>query len=459
MKHKYISAWLLGGLMMACGCSKYTDIKTQGSLVPGDIQNYRYLLNYTSTYEIGGGLQDYAAAEADISDSTQQAQISTSSYYLYIQHVSTWSAPIFPFATDKDPDWNSYYGRIFNCNVIINEVPGSTGGTDSAKAELIGEALVHRADAYINLVNEYAKPYNAATAGSDLGVPLVLDPSLTQQLPRASIAAVYSRVEADLKQAAIALPRSSNINTLPNKAAAYALLARTYLLMGNYTNAGLYADSALILKNTLNDLGTTPTLPRKLTDPEIILEKVAGLSVGYGSSMIRLSDELLGLFDTRDMRYQLFTAAAEDLGATGYTGRFFTMERVNGDNRNIGPSVPEMILVKAESLARAGDANGAMDQVNILRQKRFAAADYVAMSAGSANDAIVKVIEERKREFMCRMLPWMDQRRLKDDPLFSKTYTRTWLGQTYTLEPSSNRYVFPISQYVINLNPEIEQNP
>lgn len=459
MKHKYISALLLGGLMMASGCSKYTDIKTQGSLIPGDIQNYRYLLNYTGTFEYGGGLPDYAAAEANIIDSTQQAEISSSSYYLYIQNVSTWSNPIFPFATDKDPDWNNYYGRIFSCNVIISEVPNSTGGTDSAKAELIAEALVHRADAYINLVNEYAKPYNAATAANDPGVPLLVDPSVTQSLPRASVAAVYSRVEADLKQAAIALPRSSNINTLPNKAAAYALLARMYLLTGSYTNAGLYADSALTLKNTLNDFGTSPTLPRKLTDPEIILEKVAGTSIGYGSSMIRLSDELLNLLDTKDMRYQLFTSSAEDLGSSGYTGRYFTMERVNGDNRNIGPSVPEMILIKAESLARAGDANGAMDQVNILRQKRFAAADYVAMSATSTNDALVKVIQERKREFMCRLLPWMDQRRLKDDPLFSKTYTRTWLGQTYTLEPSSNRYVFPISQYVINLNPEIEQNP
>jgi hypothetical protein len=118
-----------------------------------------------------------------------------------------------------------------------------------------------------------------------------------------------------------------------------------------------------------------------------------------------------------------------------------------------------MMLIKAESLARNNNAGAAMELVNKLREKRFQAADYVALTAADVNDAIVKVVQERRREFFCRMLPWFDQRRLKDDPLFRKTHTRTWQGTTYTLEPSGNRYVFPIAQYYINLNPEIQQNP
>ncbi|WP_261387852.1 hypothetical protein [Chitinophaga pinensis] len=65
-----------------------------------------------------------------------------------------------------------------------------------------------------------------------------------------------------------------------------------------------------------------------------------------------------------------------------------------------------------------------------MREKRFQTADYVALTATDVNDAIVKVVQERRREFFCRMLPWFDQRRLKDDPLFRKTYTRTWQGTT-----------------------------
>lgn len=450
---------LLSGLALASSCSKYTDIKTQGSLIPSAIDNYRYILNNTSTFEYSGKMTDLAAADVAIVDSAQQATIEGYSDYFYLRNSYLWKSPIIEVATSHDPDWDNYYGRIFNCNIVVNEVPVSTGGTDSAKAELIAEALTHRADAYLNLVNEYAKPYNSATATSDLGVPLVLTQDLNQKLNRATVAVIYNKIEADLKEAIPALPKASNFNTLPDKAAAYSLLARFYLLKGDYTNAGLYADSALTLQSALNDLGTITTMPYRKNDPEIIFGKIAGSSFTYSPFILRLSDDILNLLGTKDMRYQLFTKSTSSYFGSNYTGRYFCREQINFESRNYGTSVPEMMLIKAEVLARAGNTDAAMDEVNLLRQKRFKAADYVALTATDKNDALVKVIEERRREFMCRLLPWMDQRRLKDDPLFSKTYTRTWQGQTYTLEPSSNRYVFPIATYVLGLNPEIEQNP
>jgi len=450
---------LLGGLALASSCSKYTDIKTQGSLIPSAIDNYRYILNNTNTFETGGKMTDLAAADVAIVDNAQQTTIEGYSDYFFIRNVYLWKSPIIEVITSHDPDWDTYYGRIYNCNVITNEVPNSTGGTDSAKAELIAEALTHRADAYINLVNEYAKPYNSATASSDLGVPLVLTQDLKQKLNRVSVATIYNQIESDLKKAVLSLPVASGYNTLPDKAAAYSLLARFYLLKGDYVNAGLYADSTLALQNSLNDLGTITTMPYRKSDPEIIFGKIASQAFTYSPFVLRLSDDILNLLGTSDMRYKLFTKDAASYFGSSFTGRYFNREQINFENRNIGTSVPEMMLIKAEALARAGSSDAAMDEVNLLRQKRFKAADYVALTATDKNDALVKVIEERRREFMCRLLPWMDQRRLKDDPLFSKTYTRTWQGQTYTLEPSSNRYVFPIAVYNINLNPEIEQNP
>lgn len=445
--------------LLLAGCSKYTDIKTQGSLIPKQSENYRYLLNYTNTFEYGGQLPDFISADVDIVDDIQQTSIAGNSYYSFIMNCYTWQSPIYPLATDHDRDWDTYYARIYNCNVIIDEVPSSTGGSDAEKAQMIAEAVVHRADAYLNLVNEYAKPYNAATASSDPGVPLLLTPSLDAKLERASVATVYNRLEADLKSAIAPLPRFTDFNSLPGKAAAYSLLARLYLFMGNYASAGLYADSTLLLQSALNDLATLSSYPTKFKDPEIILEKIAYASASYAPSSLRLSDELLNILGTTDQRYILFTADAATTLGSGYTGRFFSRERVTFENRNIGTSVPEMLLIKAESLARAGDFNAAMDRVNQLRIKRFAAADYVALTATDANDALVKVIEERRREFFCRHLTWYDQRRLKNDALFSRTYTRTWQGVTYTLDPNSNRYVFPIGAYYISFNPELAQNP
>jgi hypothetical protein len=118
-----------------------------------------------------------------------------------------------------------------------------------------------------------------------------------------------------------------------------------------------------------------------------------------------------------------------------------------------------MMLIKAEALARGGEATPAVDILNTIRQKRFRPADYVAFTAASAGEALNLVLTERRRELLCRLSRWFDQRRLNKEAAFAETVTRQLNGQTYTLLPNSNRYVFPIAQKYIAQNPEIEQNP
>ena len=90
---------------------------------------------------------------------------------------------------------------------------------------------------------------------------------------------------------------------------------------------------------------------------------------------------------------------------------------------------------------------------------RFKTADYVDLSAQSASEALKIVIEERRRELMGRGMRWFDQRRLSTETGLVDTVQRVVSGVTYTLAPMSNRYTFPISAKVTDLNPEIEQNP
>ena len=52
----------------------------------------------------------------------------------------------------------------------------------------------------------------------------------------------------------------------------------------------------------------------------------------------------------------------------------------------------------------------------------------------------------------------MDQRRLMNDPDFpTQTVTRVFQGKTYTLEPGSIRYTFPMGELYLEENPEIGQ--
>jgi hypothetical protein len=172
----------------------------------------------------------------------------------------------------------------------------------------------------------------------------------------------------------------------------------------------------------------------------------------------------MSVLGTNDQRYNLFTVPASTINSnySDAGGAYFYLESYqvsNGNNRNVGVSVPEMMLIKAEYLARSGSASAAMDMVNKLRVKRIKQGSYVPLTATSADDALVKVIQERQREFFCRMLRWWDLRRLGSDARFQYTISRKFNGTTYTLAPNSNRYVFPIAEYYRVLNPEMEQNP
>jgi len=448
------------------GCKKYVDIKTQGSLVPNQTINYRYLLNSGATFELNPSLSDFASNDININDAAQVSGLTGSPFYGWFSAAYTWSSVIYAVGTpayEQDGNWNSAYAMILTCNTIIAELPASDG-TEQDKAELTAEALVHRADAYLALVNNYAKPYNAGTASTDLGLPLLTVQTVTQSLNRASVQAVYDQIIADLTRAIPSLPATQQYSMLPSQASAYGELARCYLYMNDYVNASRYADQALASRSTLNDLSvlttvTTTNYPRRTVDPEILLSKLPyNGSVRYTPTAFKLSDEYLALLGNKDQRYTLFTTPASSVSST-YTGRYFFKEGAIGETRNEGPSVPEMMLIKAEAFARAGDAASAMVWVNRLRVKRFKPADYVVMTATSANDALVKVIDERRREFYGLQLRWWDMRRLKDDPLFSRTYTRVFNGATYTLAPNSDRYVFPIAQTLINMNPELQPNP
>lgn len=444
------------------GCKKYVDIKTQGSLVPQETINFRYLLNNNQTYESTVQMPDLSSDDINITDSAQMAQLVSSSSYVPFVNAYTWQPAVYTVLGQTDPEWDRMYSIIYNSNVVIAETPTSTGGSDSMKAGIIAEAKVHRADAYLTLVNMYAKPYNASTAAADEGVPLILAPTVDAKLTRAPVATVYKQIIDDLTEVYPALPKVNAFNTLASRTAAFAILARANLYMANYEQAGKWADSALNIQSTLNNLATltTSTYPNRLKDPEIILSKTSYTSNGYMPNAFRLSDSLLNLLGTNDLRYSLFTTPASTHSATLYTGRFFFKERIGTfDNRNLGPSVPEMMLIKAEALARSGQTAAALAKANTLRQNRFTAGTYTPLTATTANEALIQVIKERQREFFCRGLRWFDMRRLKNDAKFTQTITRRFRGVTYTLEPNSNRYVLPISDYYRQFNPGITANP
>jgi hypothetical protein len=309
-------------------------------------------------------------------------------------------------------------------------------------------------------VNVYARQYDVATASTDPGVPLVLVNNFSTSLKRASVAEVYDRIIADLQEALPNLAGTPDVVTNPSKAAAYAILSKVYLNQRGFIKAGLYADSVLALKNTLLDLNVyaaAPTsYPTKVNDPENIFSKILATT----PNTLPLGNDLINLFDpVNDLRYTLFTKAGADIPAANFTNRGYYKHRLVNQGVYVGPKVPEIMLIKAECEARAGNFGSAVGILNTLRKKRYATTGYTDLTAATAQEALQLVITERRKELMGTGNRWYDQRRLQKDNGFVTAVSRAFKGTTYTLPAGSNEYVFAIADKYIFLNPEIEQNP
>lgn len=452
---KYLIGVLAAGLL--AGCRSFVEIPQPNVRTFKYTTDFRYVLNNNTVVEPLYNLPILSGDDVEIADPTRQNTL-----FDYQANAYTWAAKYYA-DTQSDNDWERMYQGIYSYNEVLLGVLSSQGGTEAEKQRLYAEALVHRACAYFTLVNMYGKQYDAGTASTDPGVPLLLTPDLFAPLNRASVATVYAQVVNDLKYAASRLPALPDYNVRPAKVSAYALLARTMLHLRNFPAARAYADSALTLQSGLLDLkaytAAPGTIPRRLLDPEVILSKVWTGQL----TAISLSPDVLSLLGTNDLRYTLFTNSRGGYGSqfsTAFTGRAYWRYTLNGESATqVGPTVPEMMLIKAECLARAGDATGALALVNALRRNRFTAASYAPLTAANAPEALKVVIDEKRREFFGTGARWFDQRRLNADAAFATTRTRVFKGTTYTLDPAGPRYVYPIGDKYILLNSELTQNP
>lgn len=430
-------------------CSNFVEVEQYNKRTLKYTSDYQYLLNNSNIFEYGYILPLLSSDDIDINSSVILKNLLDEYKAVY-----TWKESIYT-ADQTDVNWANIYKQIYNTNAILESVLSSKEGTDAEKQAIYAEALVQRAYSYLMLMNMYSPIYQESTADETKGVPMLLTPDLYTSLERPSSRRVYEQIIKDIREALPNLTAVPNNVIHPGKAAGYALLARTYLYMQRYDSAGVNAQKALDIQNTLLDLRelTTSTMPTRFNDPEIILSKVASFY-----KTLPLNSKLLNLFTTNDLRYSLYTRDGGSLSPT-FTGRAFYRNQLTNEKINVGLSVPEMMLIKAESLIRSNLYVEGINVINELRKMRFQAADYTPLEAQSVNDALKIVIEERQRELMGRGLRWFDQRRLGSEEGLISTVERTVDGVTYTLEPMSNRYTFPIAQNIIDLNKEISQNP
>lgn len=395
------------------------------------------------------------------------------------------------------------YKKIFIANMVIENLPSISGDADR-KAHLEKEAKFIRAYSMFNLVSTYCLPYTDANKG-EMGMTLKNSTSFEELAERATLEDTYKYIEENL-EAALGLTNDMTIvnnkytHWRANKAAVNGFAARYWLQRGDYDKAYQYATTALsshdVLVNYNTDMyySTKPSYKTvngvqveilypythdnqtDLNDRMEWKELMYFRNAYYGSWYYIPSPKLLESYDQEyDLRfkYHIVDNYSYDRGLTmEYPGYVFFFK----DNIPAGPTTAEMILIKAECLARNNKVSEAMAEVNKLRDARMdaaAPAERKYLSAKDKNEAVKVIIEERMREMPFTMR-WFDIVRLNhnndstDDvgALTRYYYPYTSAGvltkdtpKTYTLEVGSRLYACPIPQTDINSsNGKIKQN-
>ena len=418
------------------GCEDFLDAKpTKAIVLPNSVDVLQNLLDNNGNFNQDLSLGLLAANEFHTNESGIQT------YEPWERNSYLWQEE--PFGQDEQIfEWYIPYKQIFYVNNILSELDKIEDKNQTGYDQVKGAAHFFRANAYFNLaqfflpplgsVEDYANPYQ---------IPLKISPLLTFSPEMADVAEIYQLIFADMAIAIEHLPENTDYPSRPNRAAAHGLLSRIYLAVEDYGKAMEHAGSALDYQNELmdfNQLDSSLVYAIPNFNPEVIFFSVlTGYPFTYAQTSI-VDSLLYNSYQEHDLRKSIFYTTRTN-GNINFTGNY------SGNSYSFsGITVNELLLISAECKIRLGNVAQGMDDLNRLLVKRYEEGYFEPLDIIDQEEALREVLSERKKELAFRGLRWSDLRRLNKDPRFEETLIRKLDGQTYTLQPNSDRYVFPI---------------
>lgn len=473
------------------GCSNFLDINPKGRDVPETMAHYNGLFN-------DNGLMSFTYTRPYSDGST--GMIATTLYHIYMSDELIATEESFETAMGKmeklayqwapdifvDDAYSAEFGasfqQLYTYNLIADNVMDAADGTPEEKLRLQAEARVSRAYLYMMLSQWFAKPYNAATAATDLALPIVTEAnSIATGFERATVERMWEFIITELEEACPDLPEVTKHRLRVYQPAGYMFLGRAYMLTGRFDDAvrAFSKAEAAIAKSDiaielfdynqmLSAWGYNPEKPYAwtsgypynfaATNNEVVYNKQVSISFTsqWADPTVYLKPELYDLFQPEDHRRKLFA----DKNPTG-TIEYPYMRKLPARSLiNEGADLADYYLMYAECLARTGNLTKARELLTTLREHRIEPAAAAIPASVSTQDDLVKfIVEERQREFMCTGHRWFDMRRLWNDPLFQEQkagYTHSAGGQTFTL--TEERLTLRIPPRVMDMNPNWTDN-
>jgi tetratricopeptide (TPR) repeat protein len=392
--------------------------------------------------------------------------------------------------TDQDTPtyyWNSCYEAIAAANEALNAINKASDPENYTAQK--GEALVARAYAHFMLVTFYSKPYDVATASTDIGIPYVTEPEniVIKQYDRKTVAYVYEQIEKDLLEG---LPLIKDNYKVPayhfTKKAAYAFASRFYLFKKDYSKVLEYSNSAFPNNSFYANLrpwftwanlsGSTPIAQAfsAASNPgNILMAETTSWAARYNykavysltQSKLNVIRAPLGISFTAYKTYvnsstfYFVPKLYEHFVRTSInasTGRGYVMQTLF--------ATEEVLLNRAEANIYQGNYDAAISDFNILLSGRitgYTAGNgltdakiiaYYGTSVDKKQAYINAVLDLRRAEFIHEGLRWMDILRYK----MPVTHLDKD-GNSFTLTADDNRRQWQLPEEVIlsgvNKNP------
>jgi len=444
-------------VFIGCGRQEdWLDIKnSKGDVLPETLADFQHLLNNGTELT-----SRYSTAGLTMSDNLYLNEAEYLSMSQLERNLYTWNREIWDSGVSSD--WNFLYAKIEIANLALEGLK-KIDESESGYANIKGQALFFRSLSYYFLVNLFCTAYDDNAAQQALGLPLRTDPDVNVIYRRSSLRETFDFMIRDAELAAELLDTSSPYNTRPSKQAAFALLAKIYLLMGDYRQSLHYGELALDGNTALLDFNDETKVNMEDTyrfpalgigNSEIIYyaESALYLSVmpapPYNGSV---TEQLYRSYHDNDLRKSVFYLDVND--SKKFIGTY------TGSQTNFcGIALNEIYFILAESYNRLGDDSKARHFLNEILMKRYKTGTYRVDDEPQKDALLTLILNERRKELpFTANIRWEDLRRLNKEADRQSGIERVINGVTYSLLPNENRYVLPIPEQEIQIS-NITQN-
>lgn len=353
----------------------------------------------------------------------------------------------------NDGIWTRAYAAIASTNIIINTDTANLEGDAAQATNIQGQALLIRALAHFDLLRQYGQQY---AGGGSLGVPYIKEFKGEDLIPaRNSVTEVVQNIYEDLGQAFSMMNSSISDNReFPSKWTAKALEGRLALYMKDWARAA--SASAEVLNSNAYSIIPAEQYAASFAQDnasnsifELAYSDVDNVGINglgyiyrgdnYGD--IEVLPPVADLYEEGDVRADILGFEGQKLRNMGKYP-----ELQGFDNISI-IRIEEVLLNYAEALFEQGQTEEAITQLNLLTDKRNAAAYNGTISKDD-------ILKERQKELIFEGFRFFDLSRAgRAIPIVHE------LQNIQTSIPAGDyRYALPIPIVEMDANSNMEQN-